>query len=79
MVEEATAASHSLSGEASELAKLVAQFQTGAPARQNAQKALPKPTARPALANPRTAPIGQFSAVKAPVLSAVPDQNWDEF
>ncbi len=54
MVEQATAASHSLSGEAEELSRLVGQFQIGqvanmrAPVRAPAAKALPAKQAAPA-------------------------------
>jgi methyl-accepting chemotaxis protein len=93
MVEEATAASRSLSGEASELAKLVAQFQTGAPAQTYA---LPKPAHKPAptlsaakprmpaLAHVPAAPNGKFvrstaRAAKPPALAVASDEKWDDF
>jgi methyl-accepting chemotaxis protein len=76
MVEEATAASHSLAGEASELAKLVAQFQTGATTRShNTTRAMPTP----ATAKPRT---GKFTpTIISTTKTAVPagDDQWDEF
>jgi len=68
MVEQATAASHSLAGEATELARLVGQFQTGAAQIQ----AAPKPAPKPVAAKPR-APIGKFTPVPAKA------DNWDEF
>jgi len=79
MVEQATAASHSLAHEATELAKLVAQFQTGATARPHAA---PKPAPKPQAAKSRIqahAPIGKFTP--APVKSAAlaKADNWDEF
>jgi methyl-accepting chemotaxis protein len=93
MVEEATAASHSLSGEASELAKLVAQFQTGAAARaHSAPKPVHKPAPKLASAKPRAssgthapAPVGKFtpalvpSAGKGAALAVASDEKWDEF
>jgi len=80
MVEESTAASHSLSGEAAELAKLVAQFQTGATAR-------PHSTTKPAAVKSRIAarsPVGKFNPTLIPATgkSAAPaagGDNWDEF
>jgi methyl-accepting chemotaxis protein len=79
MVEQTTAASHSLAAEANELAKLVAQFQTGAAA---PPPAAPKPAPKPAPAKsriPANAPVGKVNA--APVKAAVPAKadNWDEF
>jgi methyl-accepting chemotaxis protein len=75
MVEESTAASHSLAGEAVELARLVAQFQTfGTAQPEAARKPAPKPPAAKARL-PATAPIGKFTA--APV--AAGGDNWNEF
>jgi len=76
MVEQATAASHGLAGEAAELAKLVGQFQTGSTAQPHAaRKAAPKPAAvKPR--SPAAAPMGKFTP--APVKAAAAD-NWDEF
>jgi methyl-accepting chemotaxis protein len=71
MVEQATAASHSLAGEATELAKLVAQFQTGAAVHAEAAR-LPAP--KPMAANsriPAPPPVGKFIAA--------PADHWDEF
>jgi methyl-accepting chemotaxis protein len=79
MVEQSTAASHSLAGEAAELAKLVAQFHTGATEHaDDARKPTPKPPAAKSRI-PTHAPIGKFSA--APAKAAAPAQadNWDEF
>jgi len=77
MVEQATAASHSLAGEATELARLVAQFQTGAAQIQTARKPAPKPAA----AKPRApaAPIGKFTPAPAKIALAAKADNWDEF
>jgi methyl-accepting chemotaxis protein len=68
MVEESTAASHSLAGEAVEVARLIGQFKTGsaAPAQASA------PRARPA---PRLAAAGGG----APRGAAVEQQGWEEF
>jgi methyl-accepting chemotaxis protein len=78
MVEQATAASHSLAGEAAELARLVGQFQTGTVAQQHAAR---NPAAhKPAPAKsriPAAAPIGKFNA--APAKAAAAADNWDEF
>jgi methyl-accepting chemotaxis protein len=79
MVEEATAASHSLSGEAAELARLVGQFQTGAVAHPAPARPAVK---KPAAANPRIpahAPIGKFSAAPAKANAPAKADNWDEF
>jgi len=88
MVGDSTAASHSLAGEASELARLVAQFQTGAAAQPYATprrvpKAAPKPAPAPAKSRiPVHAPkpVGKFIA--APEKAAIPvvagGDNWDE-
>jgi len=78
MVEQATAASHSLAGEASELAKLVAQFQTGAAAQHHAAR---KPAPRPAPAKPRKAapPIGKLTPAPAKAVIPVTADNWNEF
>jgi methyl-accepting chemotaxis protein len=81
MVEQSTAASHSLAGEATELAKLVAQFQTGAAApTQAARPPAPKPMATKSRI-PAHAPIGKFSAVPANAKATAPAKadNWDEF
>ena len=85
MVEEATAASHSLAGEAAELGRLVGQFQLS----QSKASRLVKPAAGKALhrspeQNPRIpthAPIGKFSAApaRAGMLVAAKADNWDEF
>jgi len=81
MVGESTAASHGLAGEALALAKLVAQFQTGATARPHSAA---KPVARPASAKPRaSAPIGKFTSkpTTAGMTANLPagGDNWDEF
>ncbi len=79
MVEQATAASHSLAGEAAELAKLVAQFQTGAStkpqaARPSARKVEPVKSRIPA-----DAPLGKFNPAPAKAASRAKAENWDEF
>jgi methyl-accepting chemotaxis protein len=78
MVEEATAASHSLAAEAVELGRLVGQFQLGGPqARTPAGKALDRRPEQNARLGSR-APIGKFSA--APARAGVPASakadNW---
>ena len=92
MVEQATAASHSLAGEAAELAKLVAQFQTGAPTPGAATPGAAAPPNAGRQAAPRQAaaksripahaPIPKFTP--APGKAAVAEKaaaadNWDEF
>jgi len=81
MVEQATAASHSLAGEAAELARLVGQFQTGASTQPQVSR-LPAP--KPAAAKsriPAHAPIGKFAAAPAMANAAATAKadNWDEF
>jgi methyl-accepting chemotaxis protein len=83
MVEEATAASHSLAGEAAELARLVGRFKIyGA---EDARSAQPKPR-RAAAAPPPVAPRKPARAMVAfPAngrQSSVPaeaDKGWTEF
>jgi len=79
MVEQATAASHGLAGEAAELAKLVGQFQTGGTAQPHAaRKAAPKPAAvKPRI--PAAAPMGKFTPVAAKASVPAKADNWDEF
>jgi len=79
MVEQATAASHSLTQDAEELARLVGQFQTGQAAPSHAvQKPAPKPPAtKPRI--PTHAPIGKFSASPAMTEAPAKADNWDEF
>ena len=69
MVEESTAASHSLAGEAVELARLIGQFKTGGS--QAAAPAAPAPRARPA---PRMAAVGGGAP-----RGAAQDEGWEEF
>ncbi len=87
MVEQSTAACHSMAAEAAELARLVGQFQTGEQALARApavRKPAPKPAA-PRQAAPRPAaraPEPLARPVKpppaAPALSAA-GEDWDEF
>jgi len=78
MVEQATAASHSLAGEATELAKLVAQFETGATSQSApARKPAPKATAAKSRI-PVKAPVGKFTPAPKQAATAKAD-NWDEF
>jgi len=80
MVQESTAASNNLSGEATELARLVAQFQTGATTARPHSPA-PLATAKPRIA--ARAPIGQFIPKRVTAgRTAEPSpggDNWDEF
>jgi methyl-accepting chemotaxis protein len=84
MVEEATAASHSLEGEAAELSRLVGNFQIGA---MEAAHGARKPAARaPAARGPgMPAPVkrppaapGTFKAVPK-AAAAAGGEDWDEF
>jgi methyl-accepting chemotaxis protein len=93
MVEQSTAASHSLAGEAEELTRLVKQFKTGAGQRNRAASGAPskapssprpaadRPTgdrARPA--SPREhAPSVKRSPSREPVAVQGQEDNWSEF
>jgi len=79
MVEQSTAASHSLGSEAAELARLVAQFQTGAATQPHAaRRAAPKPPAAKSRI-PAHAPIGKFSPAPEKTAAPAKADNWDEF
>jgi methyl-accepting chemotaxis protein len=85
MVEESTAASHSLESEADELARLVGQFQLGQVA---AAAPPPRPAAIPAVAKP-SAPVLPKPKSRIPVHAPMPPpkifaepsgkEDWDEF
>jgi methyl-accepting chemotaxis protein len=73
MVEESTAASHALAGEAAELARLVGLFQLGeAPARAEPRRAAP------AMRPPARASAPRTHAIAAPVTAGA-TEDWDEF
>jgi methyl-accepting chemotaxis protein len=75
MVEQSTAASHALAGEAAELAKLMARFRTGAAPAQASPLARPPARSPAAHAPARTARGG--AAVR---LAAAPStESWEEF
>ena len=82
MVEQSTAASHSLAEEAEELARLVGQFRIGEIAaakvvEQTSRKALPKPRTG---APPRARFVGPLQQKNMPRLAiASASQDWDEF
>jgi len=83
MVEQATAASHSLAGEAEALAGLVGQFQVGEQRGAPAPRAAHRPAPKPAGKAPRAAvaaPVGKFVPV-ARAAQPVPAgaEDWDEF
>jgi len=81
MVEEATAASHSLAGEADELTRLISQFSLGeavfSAAGGHARKGPAKP--RPPVRAPANKPVS--SQRSAPQLAHAGDaaENWSEF
>jgi methyl-accepting chemotaxis protein len=83
MVEQATAASHSLAGEASELARLVSQFQIGQiaetrAAKPPARKGLPKSLSPQRAAGDKAGlPTRQDGAPRLAMVGA--QENWDEF
>ena len=81
MVEEATAATHTLRGEAAELIRLVSGFRLGAavraaaPAARSAPSRSAAPAHRPAAAMKTLGVRGGGSAVRKPV----PQTDWEEF
>jgi methyl-accepting chemotaxis protein len=82
MVQESTAASHSLAGEAEELARLVGTFQIGA-----MEAAAPHPARKPAARGPgMPAPVrrppaapGTFKPVPKTATAPAGGEDWDEF
>jgi methyl-accepting chemotaxis protein len=79
MVEESTAASHSLSQEAATLANSVSRFQIGAVAEAPAARSAPRPQSRPAnrpVAQMRTVGSGGAARKPQPVAS---EDGWEEF
>jgi methyl-accepting chemotaxis protein len=84
MVEQSTAASHALSGEAEELARLVARFKTGqhAPAasHQSPPRHVAKRPAPPAPVRAAARPVVQLKpASQVAQAPAVQDDSWEEF
>jgi methyl-accepting chemotaxis protein len=85
MVEEATAAAHSLAREADSLFQLVRQFNIGtAPSSQNPRRSVPTGTPTPAMpgARPVVSPARQMGAKLATAFSgnaAVAENEWKEF
>jgi methyl-accepting chemotaxis protein len=77
MVEQATAASHSLAGEATELARLVGQFQTGASTQTQAPRTHKSAAAKSRI--PVHAPIGTFSTTPSKATASAKSDDWDEF
>jgi methyl-accepting chemotaxis protein len=82
MVEQATAASHGLSGEAQELARLVGQFRIGESAavpvlKRVAPKTLPKPRIVTTSAS-KVVALPRQKEAKHPVPAGAPD-DWSEF
>jgi methyl-accepting chemotaxis protein len=78
MVEETTAASHSLASEASELARLVGQFHTGEQAAAPSPRAPRPPTA--GMPKPSRIPVHAPTTSKPrPVPAGAHDEGWDEF
>ena len=72
MVEESTAASHSLAGEAVELARLIGQFKTGEQGAAQAATRAPAPA-------PRAAPAKRVAAGGGRSLPAAEEEGWEEF
>jgi methyl-accepting chemotaxis protein len=86
MVEQSTAASHSLAGEAAELSRLLAQFETGHRAETHVAR---PPVRKPVLATPPKSRIpvhapapaqaGKRHAAPSRLVAAAGSENWDEF
>ncbi len=87
MVEQSTAASHSLAGEAQELASLIARFRVGheqavdvqpvrKPRAEPSIKAAPQPVRKPVAARPA---VQGNLAVAELDLPATKEENWEEF
>ncbi|MCX7589093.1 methyl-accepting chemotaxis protein [Phenylobacterium sp. 58.2.17] len=72
MVEESTAASHSLAGEAVELARLIGQFKTGEQGAAAASTRAPAPT-------PRAAPAKRVAVGGGRSLPVAEEEGWEEF
>jgi len=83
MVEQATAASHSLAGEAAELARLVGQFQIGQVASPSHATSPPPRKPATALPAPRSRVQGNAQILKlkqpAHTLTTSGSENWDDF
>jgi methyl-accepting chemotaxis protein len=92
MVEESTAAGHSLSEESSKLSQLISQFQVGRPASEEAMRrelmeaaphAFRAPDKTPRAAAPSTAarptPAAHPAPTRAKVASGAPAGGWTEF
>jgi methyl-accepting chemotaxis protein len=86
MVEQTTAASHSLASEAEALGRLVGQFQIGADSHQQEPMRVTAPPLRKASAlgkvsrAPLLAPSGKFVAVPKPTpVGVASSEDWDEF
>ncbi|WP_408841215.1 methyl-accepting chemotaxis protein [Acidocella sp.] len=77
MVEQSTAASHSLASEAEALGQLVGQFQIGGQA-STPYAAAQVRKAAPAARKPAHAPVGKFVPVARPVQVGAAE-DWDEF
>jgi methyl-accepting chemotaxis protein len=78
MVEESTAASHSLTHEAETLTQLVSRFEIGAVAKAPAQSATASRPARPS-SPARSKPQAAFSTHGATALKPSAEQDWEEF
>jgi methyl-accepting chemotaxis protein len=78
MVEQSTAASHSLAGEAEALAKLVAQFQIGAIAEPVRATSRPRPPAPKAPAARAKASPARAATSPKPVVAEA-EEEWASF
>ena len=73
MVEEATAASHALTSEADQLARLISRFEVGAEAKAKAQVGHAAP------AQPRTVTVMKTTGARGGAAPALHEDSWDEF
>ena len=80
LVEESTAASHSLANESERLASVVGRFDFGGAAAQSRQNIVPMATIRPtAFAQPKMPARPAKVAVNAPPMAQPAMDDWDEF
>ncbi|MBI1251527.1 MAG: PAS domain S-box protein [Alphaproteobacteria bacterium] len=77
MVEESTAASHSLTQEAEELMTLISRFNTGDAVQVGARHAPPRPSGVPVQAQKRR--VAQFAASQGSAALKSDDSDWEEF
>jgi methyl-accepting chemotaxis protein len=79
MVEQSTAATHALRGEASELRRLISEFRTGEPAQGGARIAPATQASRPAPSVPRRMAERLQKTYSGGAATAVAQASWEEF